>query len=89
MAVEKAEEKIVKGEPLGRHPGRFLKRKCDAVTLNPKAIERDALFDGLHGVWTSLSPPASQIRAQYAKLWRIEQGFRVLKHPLQLRPVFH
>ena len=89
-AVEKAEEKIAKGEPLGRHPGRFLKRKRDAVTLNRKAIERDALFDGLHGIWTSLSqPPASQIRAHYAELWRIEQGFRVLKHTLQVRPVFH
>ena len=90
QAVKKAEEKIAKGEPLGRRPGRFLKVSRHAVTLNRKAIERDQLFDGLHGVWTSLSqPPASQIRAHYAELWRIEQGFRVLKHTLRVRPVFH
>ena len=29
------------------------------------------------------------IRARYAELWRIEHGFRVLKHTLAVRPVFH
>ena len=50
------------------------------MSLNEEAIEKDQAFDGLHGLWTSLETLAPQeVYAQYGELWRIEEGFRVLK----------
>ena len=70
---------------------RFLINRVQNPQLNTVAIAKAELRDGLHGVWTShdvaLSPHA--IRSMYADLWRIEQSFRVLKHTMQVRPVFH
>lgn len=62
----------------------------DAVSLDEEAIAKDRKFDGLHGVWTSLQSLGPQeIYAHYRELWRIEDGFRVLKSALAVRPVFH
>ena len=44
------------------------------------------------GVWTSLTESqmsAPGIRQHYTQLWQIEQGFRVLKHTLAVRPIYH
>ena len=44
----------------------------------------------MHAVWTSLNDAAVvQVRQYYAQLWRIEQGFRVIKHGMAIRPIFH
>ena len=51
-----------------------------------------ARYDGLHGVWTSLDRKryaAQDIYAYYGQLWRIEDGFRVLKHTMMTRPIYH
>jgi len=77
----------VKGS--GRN-GHYLKVKRGAVKLNAAAVERDRQLEGLHGVWTSLKASSGQqMYAQYRGLWQIEEGFRVLKHTLAIRPVFH
>ena len=55
-------------------------------------IDRDACFDGLHGMWTSLdrdNHPAQHIYAYYEERWRIEEGFRVRKHTMATRPIDH
>ena len=57
--------------------------------LNEEAVERDARFDGLHGVWTNLDCGAERIRRLYSDLWMIEASFRVIKHDLAVRPIFH
>ncbi len=57
-----------------------------------EAVQRDEKFDGLHGVWTSLPADkydASRIYDCYGELWKIEEGFRVMKHTMAVRPVFH
>ncbi len=30
-----------------------------------------------------------EMYAQYGELWRIEEGFRVLKYTMAVRPIFH
>ena len=89
-AVEKAKKRLgseLKGQGKA---GRFLKVDKGAVHLNEAAIKKDARFDGLHGVWTSLElETPSQVYARYGELWRIEEGFRVLKHTMAIRPIFH
>ena len=88
-AVAKA-KKRVKAAATGKgRPARFLRVRRGAMTFDQEAEHRDALFDGLHGVLTSLPDPAPAIRAHYAELWRIEEGFRVLKSTVKTRPVFH
>lgn len=60
------------------------------VVLDANKIEQAAAWDGLHGIITNIKDdsPASLI-ARYAKLWVIEESFRVNKHTLEMRPIFH
>ena len=58
--------------------------------LDEDKIEQDAQWDGLHGVITNdptISPKAAI--AKYSRLWVIEQAFRINKHNLKMRPIFH
>jgi len=60
------------------------------VEVNQEKIEREKLWDGIHGVITNhpnLTP--EQIIQQYHGLWQVEQCFRLSKHDLKIRPVFH
>ena len=70
---------------------KFLKVTGNAnVEIDQEKIEREKLWDGLHGVTTNhpdLTP--EQITQQYHGLWQVEQCFRISKHDLKIRPVFH
>lgn len=58
--------------------------------LDGDKIAQDAMWDGLHGVITNDSNiKATEAIAKYARLWVIEQAFRINKHNLQMRPIFH
>lgn len=61
------------------------------LTLNEKAIEEDAKWDGFHGLAVSKSARLSvgQALARYRDLWRVEEAFRVAKCTLKTRPIFH
>ena len=90
QAIKKARKRLASGVKGSGRNGRYLKVKRGAVKLNAAAIERDRQLEGLHGVWTSLKASSGQeVYAQYGGLWQIEEGFRVLKHTLAIRPVFH
>ena len=90
--VAKLQQRLTQGIKGNGKAGRFLSVDRGAVTLDHDAIERDARYDGLHGVWTSLDRKryaAQDIYAYYGQLWRIEDGFRVLKHTMMTRPIYH
>ncbi|WP_341760869.1 IS1634 family transposase [Candidatus Tisiphia endosymbiont of Thecophora atra] len=58
--------------------------------IDAEKIEQDALWDGMHGVITNdqtITP--HEAIAKYARLWVIEEQFRINKHNLQMRPIFH
>lgn len=62
------------------------------ATLNETKIKEDEKWDGIHGVITNhhgddLS--SSEILKRYRNLWQIEAAFRVNKHDLKMRPIFH
>ena len=60
------------------------------VALDEDRIREDARWDGLHGVRTSLRDvDATEILGAYRGLWQVELAFRVTKHDLRVRPVFH
>ena len=63
-----------------------------SVSINEEKIKSAELWDGLHGVFTNinrsiLNPYA--VLKQYHGLWQIEDCFRIGKHDIRLRPVFH
>ncbi|GAB6010455.1 IS1634 family transposase [Dysgonomonas reticulitermitis] len=62
------------------------------VSVNQEKLEREALWDGLHGVFTNINKKemdAGAILSQYHGLWQVEESFRITKHDLRVRPVFH
>jgi transposase len=64
--------------------------KSSKTVLNEERIAEDALWDGLHGVITNIkNDGAETIIARYARLWVIEESFRIKKHLLKIRPIFH
>ena len=45
-----------------------------------------------HGVYTSLpvkEMPSAEVLSTYHGLWQVEAAFRVTKHDLQVRPIYH
>lgn len=61
------------------------------ITINEKALEADAEWDGFHGIAVSNSAKLAveEALARYKELWRIEEAFRVAKCTLKTRPIFH
>lgn len=60
------------------------------VSVDPEKIAADAEWDGLHGLITNIKDDAAEsLIARYARLWVIEESFRVNKHTLEMRPIYH
>ena len=70
---------------------KFLQLQGEAtVEINQQKIEREKQWDGIHGVMTNHPDlTTEQITRQYHGLWQVEQCFRVSKHDLKIRPIFH
>jgi len=66
-------------------------KKGSLITLNQKAIEEDATWDGFHGIAVSNNAnlTASDALLRYRDLWRVEEAFRIAKSTLKTRPIFH
>ncbi len=64
-------------------------KKGQAV-LNEKKIEEEKRWDGLHGVITNdTTSSALELLTRYRRLWVIEESFRINKHTLAMRPIYH
>ncbi len=69
---------------------RFIKVDDVKVTIDEEKMEKEALWDGLHGIITNVqNKTASELLSRYRSLWRIEEAFRVNKTTLKMRPVYH
>ena len=51
--------------------------------------ELDKKWDGLKGYVTNTGLSAKDIMENYGHLWKIEQAFRISKHDLKIRPIYH
>lgn len=64
--------------------------KGGVFVLDDKRIADDAAWDGLHAIVTNdRATGATELLAQYRRLWVIEDSFRTLKHGLAVRPIYH
>lgn len=60
------------------------------IAVNEEKLNNDAKWDGLLGVVTNLQNALpTEILAQYRSLWQIEECFRINKHDLKMRPIYH
>jgi len=69
---------------------KYLALRDKEAFVDESKIERDAFWDGLHGVLSNtdeLTP--TQIISRYRGLWSIEESFRISKHDLKMRPIYH
>jgi len=97
-AIEKLRQKLEKSqkpESLISNYGykKYLAMEGEVhVSVNEEKLEREALWDGLHGVMTNVRDKkmeVDEILSQYHGLWQVEESFRIQKHDLRVRPVFH
>jgi transposase len=84
-------EKIAQGKaPLART--RFLKVTDATKELDQATIDRARQLAGLKGYVSNLDPAVmngAAVIAAYHDLWQVEASFRMTKHDLRARPVFH
>jgi transposase len=60
------------------------------VSLNEEKIAEEARWDGLHGIITNdKETSALDLMSRYRQLWVIEESFRLNKHTLAMRPIYH
>lgn len=61
-----------------------------AISIDPQKVEEASHWDGLHGVITNITEKSPEsLILRYSKLWIIEESFRINKHTLRMRPIFH
>lgn len=69
---------------------KFLQITGGEASVDEARIADDAGWDGLHGVITNEPEgSASEALERYRGLWRIEETFRLTKHDLKARPIYH
>lgn len=60
------------------------------IKIDDSKILKHSKWDGLHGVITNAKDLTDEyILNHYSGLWQIEESFRISKHDLKIRPVFH
>ena len=90
-AQENKARAVVAGEKTARNP-RFVTTSKGTAVLNEEALTRAKQLVGLKGYVTNIpitAMPGQEVIDAYHDLWNIEQSFRMSKHDLKARPIFH
>jgi hypothetical protein len=86
--VAKAERAVAGKVPVKRN--RFIKLTGGDKTVNRELEAKARGLAGLKGYTTNLDNPSAEfVIGAYHQLWRIEQSFRMSKHDLKARPIYH
>ena len=95
-AIQTLKKKLTKSKELSgilndRGYKKFLKMKGTCrVVLDEEKIKEAESWDGLHGVKTNIKGrEVKEVLSHYHGLWQIEEAFRVTKHDLRVRPMYH
>jgi len=60
------------------------------LVIDEKKIKEDSVWDGLKGIITNNNELTNEeLIAQYTNLWQVEESFRITKHDLKIRPIYH
>ncbi|ARN56758.1 IS1634 family transposase [Sedimentisphaera salicampi] len=95
-AIRKLREKLEKSSNPKSLISNYGYKKFMRVTgevnceINEEKYAQAAKFDGLHGVITNVKDmDDSAVVEHYKQLWLIEECFRISKHDLKIRPIYH
>jgi len=92
---EKLEKKIKSGKLTKQHINnkgynKYLKIEGEtSISIDKEKYNDDKKWDGLKGYRTNTSLSKEEVIGQYHQLWQIEKAFRISKHDLQIRPMYH
>jgi transposase len=82
--------KLTKSNINNRGYNKYLKFEGEiSISIDNDKFDQDSLWDGLKGYMTNTKLSEKEIMENYAHLWKIEKAFRVSKHDLRIRPIFH
>ncbi len=82
--------KLTKSNFNNRGYNKYLKMDGDInISIDREKFEADSKWDGLKGYMTNTSIAKEKIIENYSHLWKIEKAFRVSKHNLKIRPIYH
>lgn len=93
--LEKLKKKIKSGNLTKEHINnkgynKYLKIEGEAkISIDKQKFNDDKKWDGLKGYRTNTTLTKEEVIEQYHQLWQIEKAFRISKHDLQIRPVYH
>ena len=86
--VAKAAQAVAGKAPVKRN--RFVQITAGTKELNQALIDKTKALAGLKGYVTNLpNPTADKVIGAYHQLWHVEKAFRMSKHDLQARPIYH
>lgn len=91
------QKQLERAKSLLSHPSKvrrvkYLKSGDSNMVLNEKLIEKTTKLLGIKGYYTDIDESIADnatIMSRYHDLYKIEQAFRVSKHDLETRPIFH
>lgn len=92
---EKLEQKVKSGKLTkqqinNKGYNKYLKIEGEArISIDKEKYKADAKWDGLKGYRTNTSLSKEEVIEQYHELWAVEKTFRISKHDLQIRPIYH
>jgi transposase len=82
--------KLTKSHINNKGYNKYLKMEGDIkIGIDYDKYEKDAKWDGLKGYLTNSTLSKDQIIENYSHLWKIEKAFRISKHDLKIRPIYH
>lgn len=82
-------ERVVAGER-GVHKNRYVTIAGAVKSVNGALVKKRRDIAGIKGYVTNLlEMPAAEVVAAYHQLWQIEKSFRMSKHDLRARPIYH
>lgn len=82
--------KLTKSHINNRGYNKYLKLEGEiSVSIDLDKFNKDAQWDGLKGYLTNTNFSKEQIIENYGHLWKIEKAFRISKHDLRIRPIYH
>lgn len=82
--------KLTKSNINNRGYNKYLKMEGDVkISIDKTKYHADEKWDGLKGYLTNTSLSKDETIENYSHLWKIEKAFRISKHDLKVRPIYH
>jgi predicted Zn-dependent peptidase/transposase len=83
--------KLTKSSINKRGYNKYLKLEGEMdISIDREKFDADGKWDGLKGYQTNdKSLSGQQVMDSYRQLWKIEKAFRISKHDLKIRPIYH